>query len=69
MKIPCKGLVNGIPKMAGSTSQQVKSSARVPSKNSRLESCVVTANRGWLTIIPLVVNGEQDVTRISAAEY
>ena len=61
-------LIEYLPKIAGSTSQQVKSSARSPSKNSMLGSRIAMVHHVQLTAMPLVVNGEQDVTRVSASK-
>ena len=67
-EVPMQELMKDLPKMAGSTSQQVKSSARLPLKNSTLGSRIAMVHHGQLTVIPLVVNGEQDVTGVSASK-
>jgi len=61
-----QGPIKGLPRMAGSTSQQVKSSTRLPSEDHPLGSCITVVHHGRLTMTPLVVNGEQDVAGVPA---
>jgi len=67
-KVSMQELLEDLPKIAGSTSQQVKSSARSPLNDSMSGSPITTVHHGQLTVMPLAVNGEQDVTGVSASK-